>query len=115
MRQISSKPSNDERYTWPADENGSEVAHPTVKPVTLMRWLIRLVCPVGGTVLDPFCGSGSTLRAAILEGRNAIGLDLDTDGHYLPLARAKILGADSVSAEGRPVFDNPRLPGLESA
>lgn len=49
-----------------ADRAGSK--HPTVKPVALMRWLTRLVCPPGGVVLDPFAGSGTTLQAAHEEG-----------------------------------------------
>jgi site-specific DNA-methyltransferase (adenine-specific) len=53
-----------------ADRAGSK--HPTVKPVALMRWLVRLVTPPGGTVLDPFAGSGTTGAAALAEGRNAI-------------------------------------------
>lgn len=51
--------------------------HPTVKPLALMEWLVRLVTPTGGTVLDPFCGSGSTLIAADREGLDAIGIDND--------------------------------------
>jgi DNA modification methylase len=51
--------------------------HPTVKPLALMRWLVRLVTPDGGTVLDPFCGSGSTLIAALREGRAAVGIELN--------------------------------------
>jgi DNA modification methylase len=51
--------------------------HPTVKPLALMRWLVRLVTPPGGTVLDPFCGSGSTLVAAVMEGFRAIGIEAD--------------------------------------
>jgi DNA modification methylase len=51
--------------------------HPTVKPLALMRWLVRLVTPPGGTVLDPFCGSGSTLVAAVMEGFHAIGIEAD--------------------------------------
>ena len=51
--------------------------HPTVKPIDLMRWLVRLVTPPGGLVLDPFCGSGSTLIAAVLEQCEYIGVDLD--------------------------------------
>lgn len=50
--------------------------HPTVKPVALMRYLCRLVTPPGGTVLDPFCGSGSTGKAAVIEGFNFIGVDI---------------------------------------
>lgn len=51
--------------------------HPTVKPIALMRYLVRLVTPPEGLVLDPFCGSGSTLAAAVLEGFEYIGIDLD--------------------------------------
>ena len=62
--------------------------HPTVKPTELMRYLVRLVTPPGGVVLDPFCGSGSTGRGAILEGMSFIGIDLDED--YLEIARRRI-------------------------
>lgn len=58
-----------------ADRCGSK--HPCVKPVALMRWLVRMVCPPGGTVLDPFVGSGTTLQAAHEEGFNAIGIECD--------------------------------------
>ncbi|MGW7001340.1 DNA methyltransferase [Streptomyces sp. NPDC054933] len=50
-------------------------AHPTVKPLALMRWLVRLVTPPGGTVLEPFAGSGTTLEAAVIEGFRAIGVE----------------------------------------
>lgn len=50
---------------------------PTVKPLALMRWLVRLVTPPGGTVLDPFAGTGTTLQAADLEGFDAIGIERD--------------------------------------
>ncbi len=63
-------------------------AHPTVKPLALMRWLVRMVTPPGGTVLDPFAGSGTTLEAAMLEGFNVIGIEREAD--YLPLIRARI-------------------------
>jgi DNA modification methylase len=56
---------------------GSKNNHPTVKPTDLMRYLCRLVTPPGGTVLDPFCGSGSTGVAARLEGFDFIGIDAD--------------------------------------
>jgi DNA modification methylase len=62
--------------------------HPTVKPLALMRWLTRLLCPPGGTVLDPFAGSGSTGAACVLEGRRFIGIE--RDDRYLPIARARI-------------------------
>ena len=60
-----------------ADRNtsGANNTHPTVKPTDLMRWLVRLVTPPGGVVLDPFAGSGSTLVAARAEGVRAIGIE----------------------------------------
>lgn len=62
--------------------------HPTVKPTDLMAYLCRLVTPIGGTVLDPFMGSGSTGKAAIREGFSFIGCELDAD--YLAIAKARI-------------------------
>ena len=53
------------------------VGHPTVKPLSLMRYLLTLVTPPGGTVLDPFGGSGTTAEAAQALGRSAILIDLD--------------------------------------
>ncbi|WP_323744301.1 DNA methyltransferase [Pseudoclavibacter sp. VKM Ac-2888] len=61
------------------------VAHATVKPLALMRWLVRLVTPPGGVVLDPFAGSGTTLEAAVLEGFETIGIELGAE--HLPLIR----------------------------
>jgi DNA modification methylase len=62
--------------------------HPTVKPVDLMRWLVRLVTPRGGTVLDPFCGSGTTGIAARLERFAFVGVERDAD--YADIARRRI-------------------------
>jgi site-specific DNA-methyltransferase (adenine-specific) len=53
--------------------------HPTVKPVSLMRYLCRLACPPGGVVLDPFAGSGTTLQAAVEEGFSAIGIERERE------------------------------------
>ena len=53
--------------------------HPTVKPLDLMRWLVRLVTPPDGVVLDPFMGSGTTLKAARAEGHRSIGIDLERE------------------------------------
>lgn len=64
------------------------VAHPTVKPVSLMSWLVRLVTPPGGTVLEPFAGSGTTVEAAMREGFNVVAVEREAD--YLPLIRARI-------------------------
>ena len=62
--------------------------HPTVKPTSLMRWLVKLVTPPGGLVLDPFMGSGSTGKACMLEGFRFYGIEQDAD--YLKIARRRI-------------------------
>src|SRR5699024_535685 len=64
------------------------VKHATVKPLTLMRYLVRMVTPPGGTVLDPFAGSGTTIEAALLEGFQSIGIELTDE--YLPLIQQRI-------------------------
>lgn len=69
---------------------GGPNPHPTVKPVELMRWLCRLVTPEGGTVLDPFTGSGTTGIAAMREGFSFIGIEQNPD--YAAVARARIVG-----------------------
>jgi SAM-dependent methyltransferase len=63
-------------------------AWPTVKPVALMQWLIRLVTPPGGTVLDPFCGTGTTGEACTIEGFNAVLVDRDPQA--IALARVRL-------------------------
>lgn len=78
-----SKPGRSER---PVSNDGT--SHDTVKPLTLMRWLIRALTPPGGVVLDPFLGSGTTAEAAVLEGRRAIGCELSTE--YLPLIEQRL-------------------------
>lgn len=62
--------------------------HPTVKPTDLMRYLVRLVTPPHGTVLDPFTGSGSTGKAATLEGFNFVGIEQSAE--YAEIAQARI-------------------------
>lgn len=64
------------------------VSHPTVKPVELMRWLVRLVTPPHGVVLDPFAGTGTTGEAAIHEHKQAILIERETE--YLPLIVARL-------------------------
>lgn len=66
--------------------------HPTVKPTSLMRYLVRLVCPEGGTVLDPFNGSGSTGKAAILEGFSYVGIEMDPD--YITISECRLKHAE---------------------
>ena len=65
--------------------------HPTVKPTTLMRYLIKLVTPPGGTVLDPFTGSGSTGKAALLDGYKFVGAELTEE--YLPIIEGRLTWA----------------------
>ncbi len=62
--------------------------HPTVKPIELMRWLVRLASPAHGLVLDPFCGSGTTGIAARLEDRLFLGIEQEPA--YIQIARARI-------------------------
>ncbi|WAB09018.1 DNA methyltransferase [Mycobacterium phage Monet] len=70
------------------NEDGAKVAHSTVKPLTLMRWLARLVCPPGGAILDPFAGSGTTAEACLLEGFDCIAIENEAD--YIPLIEHRI-------------------------
>lgn len=69
-------------------ERGVGNSHPTVKPLALMRWLVTLVTPPNGYVLDPFMGSGTTIEAAKLSGFHAIGID--TDETYCAIAVKRI-------------------------
>jgi len=71
--------------------------HPTVKPTDLMRYLCRLITPPGGVVLDPFMGSGSTGKAAMLEGFCFVGIEREAE--YLEIARARIACVDLVSVD----------------
>jgi site-specific DNA-methyltransferase (adenine-specific) len=76
--------------------------HPTVKPIALMRYLVRMVTPPNGTVLDPFAGSGTTLVAAILEGFDAIGMELTAD--YLPIIEGRVAWALAQQPEAPTLF-----------
>lgn len=69
-------------------------AHPTVKPVRLMRWLCRLVTPAGGLICDPFMGSGTTGRAAIEERFRFFGIEREI--LYMPIATARIESAKAL-------------------
>jgi site-specific DNA-methyltransferase (adenine-specific) len=77
---------NDKFTTQPQKNN-----HPTVKPTELMRYLCRLITPPNGTVLDPFTGSGSTGKAAVLEGFSFIGVEQSEE--YIAIAEARIQSA----------------------
>jgi len=72
--------------------------HPTVKPTSLMRYLIKLVTPAGGTVLDPFTGSGSTGKAALLDGYKFVGAELTEE--YLPIIEGRLTWAQENTDTG---------------
>lgn len=76
---------------------GAENTHPTVKPLALMRYLVRLVTPPEGVVLDTFAGSGTTMVAAIEEGFTAVGIELTDE--YLPVIRGRCDNAQPDDAE----------------
>jgi DNA modification methylase len=86
----------DDAYEWATDSRGNprrapiakRNVHPTVKPIELMRWLVRLITPPGGVVLDPFTGSGTTGCAAALEGFDFIGFEREHE--YVAIAEARI-------------------------
>jgi len=73
--------------------------HVTVKPVALMRWLVRLVCPKNGIVLDPYSGSGTTLVAAAEEGINFVGIELDPAYYEIANKRAVALAKKRLTTE----------------
>lgn len=70
--------------------------HVSVKPTNLMRWICRLLTPKGGTLLDPFMGSGSTLKAAVLENFTCIGIEMDADYFAIAEARVSHVSPDAV-------------------
>lgn len=84
--------------------NPERVGHPTQKPVRVMRWCLdKLEIPVGATVLDPFCGSGTTGVACMQSGRNFIGIEIDPG--YADMARRRIGEAANhlFAGESRPL------------
>jgi DNA modification methylase len=99
------------RFFYVAKADASErpehdgTRHPTVKPLALMRWLVRLVTPPGGVVLDPFLGSGTTAEAALLEGFDWLGCELTTE--YVPLVEARIARVARGESPGQPPKPQP--------
>jgi len=79
--------------------SGAKNFHPTVKPTSLMEYLIKLVTPPNGTVLDPFTGSGSTGKAAILQGFDFIGIEMTEE--YLPIIEGRLKHAEQIVAEAK--------------
>ena len=71
-----------------SNEDKRKNTHPTVKPTELMRYLIKMVTPAGGTVLDPFAGSGSTGKAAMLDDYKFVGIEMNEE--YVAIAKARI-------------------------
>ena len=69
-------------------EDGTKIQHNTVKPLALMEWLVSLIVPPGGVVLDPFAGSGTTLQAALNKGFTPIGIEQDAD--YIKLIEKRL-------------------------
>jgi site-specific DNA-methyltransferase (adenine-specific) len=84
------RPHTREGYTY---ESTTRNHHPTVKPLALMRWLVKLVTPPGGTVLEPFAGSGTTLMACVMEGFNGIGIEMTDE--YLPIIEGRVRWAQA--------------------
>lgn len=82
------KATSAERPTLPG------TTHPTVKPLALICWLVRLVTPPGSVVLDPFAGTGTTLHACLLEGLHGIGIE--QDGSYAALCIHRLQSAAPV-------------------
>jgi DNA modification methylase len=86
--ELSKKASKRDRNSdWQGDELALRNTHPTVKPTELMAWLVRLITPPGGIVLDPFAGSGSTLVAAKREGFGFIGIEREPE--YVEIIEAR--------------------------
>ena len=89
-------------------DRGETNKHPTVKPTALMRYLCKLVTPPGGLILDPFTGSGSTGRGAVLEGFRFVGMELDAE--HVAEAKRRILEVQNGwtdEPEDEPVEDLP--------
>ena len=90
------------RDNMPFGEEPKKNFHPTVKPTALMRYLIKLVTPPGGTVLDPFTGSGSTGKAALLDGFQFVGVELTEE--YLPIIEGRLRWANEQVDEDDTLF-----------
>jgi len=86
-QRMQNMPTNGAGREQPVGDRQNQNHHPTVKPLALMRWLVRLVTPPGGTVLDPFLGSGTTMLAAHHEGFRCIGIEREAE--YVEIAKAR--------------------------
>jgi DNA modification methylase len=110
MREGNRPNSPDDSGRWPDHDHGIRGAnnHPTVKPVSLMRWLVRMVTPPDGVVLDPFCGSGSTGVAAVREGFRFIGIEMNPE--YVLIAELRIAGVRGLFPETPNIPNHPMQP-----
>ena len=88
--------------------HGARNHHPTVKPVALMRWLVRLVTPPGGLVLDPFTGSGTTGLACIKEQCRFLGIEREAE--YVAIADARLRAEHARYETGGPLFAEAAEP-----
>lgn len=92
-----------------SEDWGHVTSHPTVKPIALMEWLVKLVCPVGGTVLDPFLGSGSTGIACLRGNRKFVGMEREPS--YFEIAKGRLASQGGKVQDGTfpfrglPLFD----------
>lgn len=103
-------PKNNSRFYYVAKASRKEnpeikgKRHSTVKPIKLMEYLVKLITPTGGTVLDPFAGSGSTLEAADKNGFKSIGIELDPDGFHIPLIKHRLNNQEIEEDQEPPLF-----------
>jgi len=89
----------DDAYEWPDGRNVQRAnIHPTVKPLAVVSWLIKLACPEGGLVLDPFMGSGTTGKACKNVGRNFLGIEMNPE--YFLIAEKRV-GVESSLVAGQ--------------
>jgi len=84
-------------------EKGDNNDHPTVKPVSLMEYLVKIYSPANSIVLDPFCGSGTTGVAAKKQSRNFVGIDLSA--HYTEIARQRVTDQEVDQKQFNPLLD----------
>ena len=95
----------------PSGKFGSEKApsknfHPTIKPINLMQYLVRLITPPNGIVLDPFMGSGTTGVACKLEGVSFVGIEMNPEYHEIAAARIENFIEESELPENLKIEDN---------
>ena len=84
-------------------EKGEDNNHPTVKPVSLMEYLVKIYSPENSQVLDPFCGSGTTGVACVNTNRNFVGIDLSKT--YTEIARQRVTAAEQSTSTSNPLLD----------